>query len=607
MTNYNNTMSSESKDSELYMQTLTASGVRALFILLCSCSALAGERTSLTLQELSSSDAASVKLVQNHYFMPAEDAKQPVHRFSGILKIPEHSMHTEPAEIKPAELLGKKTQLFPGVSLAFVSHEGDLLPVNRDMIILLHSDSFWQMQVSPGHVWSEAGDEGMSRASFPFFLTSIIENETYNGIATFVFDDNSVSNLRYQIVQQLSPFMVETHFVASGQPKIVYVPGAIDDDVLIANYKQERNDQLVWRDWSELEKQYGVDLFADFDSGIDPNLVATSGLVIDNEVYVHSMATPYGDYPYPREMRHGVWSATKTLAGLVTLMRMAEKYGDEILDYKIKGYLPVTAPHNGWDEVTFRHALSMATGIGTGTKEISPNNISDGYIYSDFDAYKTWWFAPTNAEKLAELFKVPNHPWGPGEIARYRDRDIYVLAAALDSLYRRKEGDNADMWQMMLDEVYTPLGIHHMPQNTTIEIDRPGVPLLGWGIYVTIDDVAKIGRLLQQGGAYNGKQLLSKAGIAEALYETDIHGLPTGDANEFGTKTYHLSFWHEPYISASGKTYTAPQMRGWGGNVVQLMPNGIIGFRMGNGGYADVEQMLLIADKIRPFDNHRRH
>ena len=67
--------------------------------------------------------------------------------------------------------------------------------------------------------------------------------------------------------------------------------------------------------------------YADFDSGIDPSLTLTSGLVIDGEVYVRSMDTPFGPYPFPHEMRHGVWSVGKTAAGMLTLLRMAEKYG----------------------------------------------------------------------------------------------------------------------------------------------------------------------------------------------------------------------------------------------------------------------------------------
>jgi len=561
------------------------------------------DREGLTYAELTSAPATIDGPVSNELYMPTSAAAAAKSRFSGVIVILEHRMQSDPAAIRPAELNGKKTQLFPGVELGFVSHGDYLLPVERDLIILPDSDSFWQLQVSPGRVWSEPGDRGMSRASFPFILTSIIENETYNGLATFLFDDDSVSMLRYQTVRQTSPFMVETWFVAFGQTAIERWPQRFDDARLVADFEQELADRLEWRDWSELEGRYGAALFADFDDGLKPDEVLTSGLSIDDLVYVRTMATPWGDYPYPREMRHGVWSATKTLAGLVTLARLAQKYGDDILDIRIRDLLDVTAEHDGWDDVTLRHAMSMATGIGTGSEMTEPNNISDGYVDSDKDAYMAWYLAPTLDEKLEQLFRVPRHPWGPGVVARYRDRDIFVAAAAMQSLYRRMENDEAaDLWQMMLDEVYTPIGIHHMPQSRTREADGPGTPLLCWGIYVTVDDIVKIAKLLQARGEFNGTQLLSRGVLAEAFYETDVRGLPTGGESPYGTKTYHLTLWHQPYVSASGREYTAPAAQGYGSNTVQFMPNGMIGFRVGNGEGPAVEPMMLIADKIRPFD-----
>jgi hypothetical protein len=50
----------------------------------------------------------------------------------------------------------------------------------------------------------------------------------------------------------------------------------------------------------------------------------------------------------------------------------------------------------------------------------------------------------------------------------------------------------------------------------------------------------------------------------------------------------------------------APRMSGYGGNIVQLMPNGMVGFRFGSGGDVALERMTVIADKIRPFDEHPR-
>ena len=64
-------------------------------------------------------------------------------------------------------------------------------------------------------------------------------------------------------------------------------------------------------------------------------------------------------------MRHGVFSVTKSLGAAVALLRLAQKYGDAVLDEKLVDYLPPgSQPHPGWDGVTFADALDMATGIG---------------------------------------------------------------------------------------------------------------------------------------------------------------------------------------------------------------------------------------------------
>ena len=581
-----------------------------LIVFLSACES-SDNRNELTRQKLFTSQASTEKPISNRYFMPFGAHNNTLHKFSGAILIPEHSMISDPKEILPIDIQGKKTQLFPRVSLEFISNQGNLIPIERDIIIPEDTDSYWQIQVSPGRVWSEVTDGDMSRASFPFILTSIIENESYNGIATFLYDEESISSLRYQIVSQLSPFVIQTHFVATGQTEVTYQHKRFDNINVTQDFERELVSKLPWRDWTELQEKYGKRVFENFDSGIDPTMTLTSGLVIDGEIYVRSMSTLFGPYPYPHEMRHGVWSVTKTMAGMLTLMRMAQKYGYEILDYKIVDYLNINADHDGWKDVTFRNVFSMATGIGTGSHNVNPNYIGVGDASrpannAGFDDYMAWYFAPSLEDKLNEIYKISSYPWGPGEHARYRDRDIFIGAAALEALFREKEGDDADLWQMMVEEVYRPIGIHHISMTHTRESNERGTPILAWGIYVSIDDIAKISMLIQNGGKHNGMQLLSKEGISEALYETEIRGLPTGESNVHGDKTYHLTFWHENFVTESGVLHQTPRMSGYGGNIVQLMPNGMIGFRIGNGGDVTLEQMTIIADQIKAFDQHNR-
>jgi hypothetical protein len=156
---------------------------------------------------------------------------------------------------------------------------------------------------------------------------------------------------------------------------------------------------------------------------------------------------------------------------------------------------------------------------------------------------------------------------------------------------------------MVVEGVYRPIGALHAPMLHTIEADGSrGVPILGYGLYPTIDDVAKLTTLLQNGGRHDGRQLLSAPRIAEALFRaSDTAGLPLGPTSRFGAPRYHLSFWSIPYRTGAGCFFQIPYMSGYGGNMVMLLPNGVSAFRFADAMSCDNESMVLAAEAIRPF------
>ena len=103
---------------------------------------------------------------------------------------------------------------------AFFTHGDYLVPVVRT--IVWSSDGRFGLILSPGRVWSEPGDQGMSRASFPFVLVNPIDNSTHNGLASFVFDDTRVSHLRVQITQETARWSRDDYW---GQVPLTYTPG----------------------------------------------------------------------------------------------------------------------------------------------------------------------------------------------------------------------------------------------------------------------------------------------------------------------------------------------------------------------------------------------
>ncbi len=163
-----------------------------------------------------------------------------------------------------------------------------------------------------------------------------------------------------------------------------------------------------------------------------------------------------------------------------------------------------------------------------------------------------------------------------------------------------KEGPQADIWDMVFEEVYKPIGIYHAPLMRTVEPDGSrGVPILGYGLYPTVEDMAKVALLIRNNGQFQGRQLLQGEKLAEAILRIEETGLPTGVTN--GSGFYHLSFWSEPYRSSQKGKFMVPYMSGFGGNRVVFNPNGMISFRFTDSMDYDLLPLVKVADGIQPF------
>jgi CubicO group peptidase (beta-lactamase class C family) len=544
---------------------------------------VAGLRDHITAGELLAPTLSSGGPVHNDYFMPVGIAGPAKHTLRGTLTVAASSLA---AARDGCAAIPWATPTF---SVTFFTSGEYLVPVVRDFV-----PATGTLILSPGRVWSEPGDGGMSRASFPFVLVNQFNNATHNGIATFLFDDTRVSALRLQVVQETALWAKVDVW---GQVPITYAPEAIaDETALRAEFADELRRQTPIRPWSALPASSAL---AAFDGDAAPLDISANGLVVDGVLYLRGCHTRYGPFPYCREMRHGVFSVTKSAAGAVALLRLAQKYGDGVLAEKLVDYLPAGLAHAGWDQVTFADALSMATGIGDEGRE------RDGGVSPDENRPKMsrWVRLKTAREKLEMALGYGTYPWGSGEVLRYNTTQTFVLAVALDTYLKRREGANAHLWDMVRAEVDRPIGIVHAPAMHTIEADGSGgVPLLGYGLYLTIDDVAKITTLLQNGGRHEGVQLLSATKLAEALYRTEVTvGLANRARNRFGEGRYHLSFWSVPYRTSAGCSFQIPYMAGLGGNLVALLPNGVSVFRFADGNNYDLDAMVLAGESIRPF------
>ncbi len=534
-------------------------------------------RDHLTVDELIAKQPQQDGPIHNGWFMPVGDAGPAHHAFSGHIIFTQAEMGTNPVFVR-REVLGGDPVLFPGVTLTFFSDDGVLIPASQDIIRETPGEmgtSFWQIIVQPGRVWSEPGDDGWSRASFPFALMNELENDTHNGIATFVYDDGGVSDVRFQIVQQTAPYFISDHFHAWGQLAADYQPAGDDAGAaVIEAYRREMADRFPVADWSVLEDKVGKEALENFEGVTDPDYRVISGLVIDGVLYHKPSSTPWGDYPYSRDMRFGVWSVTKSVGPTLGMLRLAQKFGPEVFDLKIVDYVTINPDHDGWDNVTFGDALNMATGIGGGDTDRDAS-MSTGY---GEDNYDVWYMQPDAASKIVKVEETGNYPWGPGEVARYRDRDMFLLGVAMNAYLKSQEGPDADIWTMIAEEVLKPIGIHHAPKNRTVEPDGSlGQPLMVWGYYPSLDDLAKIADLYHHHGRHDGEQLLPRDLTASLFSQDGAFDQQRINAVRFYKMGLHATVVPNP---TPDESLYVPYMNGWVGNLVVLLPDDTTAIRI---------------------------
>ena len=558
--------------------------------------------------------AWSGAVTTNTAFIPDSAAAEAHQPFVGTLRLTEMPMTTQPAAFSPPSVLGRNPQLFPGVSLSFFTDQGDLVPLTQNVIRYGSGNqgrSYWDIIVQPGRVWSEPHDGGWSRAGFPFALVNSIEGETHNGLATFLYKHGQVSNLRFQIVQQTAPFYVKNEFVAAGLVPATFAPAPPADLVALKQaYAADRTDAVPMAGWSELAAKVGGVKLAHFDGTMRAGDIVLSGLDYQGTFYLKECQSAGGPLPWCDRARFGVWSATKALANETALLRLAQKFGPAVFELKIVDYVPQAARYPAWRNVRFEDAIDMATGIGNGSTKRKPNDLSDGYLDA---SYPHWYEARSTDEKVAALLSDGRaYPWGPGQVARYRDQDMFMLGVAMDRFLKSKQGPTASIWSLLQQEVFAPIGIHHAPTNRTIEADgSTGHPLMAYGYYPTIGDMVLIARLYQNHGRHGDQQILYASRIRELLAGPNPRGLPTGEKlpvgeSPLGETTYINAFWVTSYVASRCRVFY-PRMIGWGGNIVALMPGGLTGIRLAKSGetadHAEVDTsgMAQVANSLSPF------
>jgi CubicO group peptidase (beta-lactamase class C family) len=232
------------------------------------------------------------------------------------------------------------------------------------------------------------------------------------------------------------------------------------------------------------------------------------------------------------ETPHILMSVSKSVLGLLTGILVS----GEILDPN--GQVTTVIPEvseTAYKGATIRHLLDMRTGVA-------------------FDEDYTATSGP-----IVEYRKATNwHPLGPGDCPSDL-RSFYQCLRARDGKHGGRfhyVSPNSDLlgWvieratgqrfaDLMSRYIWKPMGAHH---SAYITVDRLGAPRCAGGICATARDLARLGQVVADGGAYEGTQIIPSVWIDDIVQNGSADAWDDGVFAPFfpGRKMHYRNKWY---------------------------------------------------------------
>ncbi|MBN1967202.1 MAG: serine hydrolase, partial [Anaerolineae bacterium] len=288
---------------------------------------------------------------------------------------------------------------------------------------------------------------------------------------------------------------------------------------------QEGESPEYWpsEDWrTSTPEEQGMDsaqLLAALDYGqqyaIDSITVIRHGYVVLDAAF----------YPYTRDMKHQIWSATKsftaTLVGIAMDQGLIAGLDQPVLELFPDRTVANVDAHK--QAMTVRNLLTMSSGI-----DCTPN--------ISIEAYDDMLQAPDAVQYILDLRAV----FPPGLRFDYCDLNSHVLTGAVTAAAGMPLLDYADRY------LFGPLGITDYVWQT----DQNGVPFGYDSLYLTPHDMARLGYLYLHGGEWAGEPIVSSAWV-DTVTCADPSQCPFYELD--GNLGYGYHWWLWPHVfSAHG-------------------------------------------------------
>jgi CubicO group peptidase (beta-lactamase class C family) len=186
--------------------------------------------------------------------------------------------------------------------------------------------------------------------------------------------------------------------------------------------------------------------------------------------------------PYKTKMWHVSNSLSKSIVALAVGIAVGEgrlKVDDTVIDILKGRSLPISAMLKR--NLKVKHLLTMTSGL-SGNEAVA--------------ATENDW---------TKVVLESNQLFAPGAHFNYNSMNTYLLAVILN------EVTGQGLMDYIRNRLLVPMGIETLVWEKSPE----GIEKGGWGMYITIEDMAKFGQLCLNKGKWNGRQLVPESWIAE--------------------------------------------------------------------------------------------
>ena len=242
-------------------------------------------------------------------------------------------------------------------------------------------------------------------------------------------------------------------------------------------------------------------------------------------------------YNFQEEKPSLLWSVSKSITSLAVGIAIDEGYFN--LENKVIDFFKERESNNKYiNSLTIHDLLCMGTG-----HEKCP------IVNADWSQGQKW--------DIEDLFFQEPFVNEPGRKYIYDNSAAYMLSKII------KKATTLDLDDYLFEKLFKPLGIKKPKWDRCPQEVVQGFT----GLYLTAEELSKVGQLVLNEGEWNGKQIISRDYIKKA---TSVQ-ISTGDFTPYyATEDHHQGYGYQFWINSYKGSY---RMDGMYGQYVVILPN----------------------------------